>query len=283
VASIDAPTSVHHHGTGHARRGDVGSTLERLYAAGHGAWWGLWELWQLLAIAAGAVALLRGVGRHTLRPFAWGVLGAVAGGLLVGNISLLARLVARGRSGPVEIEIAGTGALLGMAAAYAWASRRRGITAARALDDLSLAIGPMWALSRVGCFFAGCDFGAPFRGAWAMRYPPGTAAFGHQALHGLIAADARVTVPVHPSQVYDALAAVLVTIVLRLPRRAYDEDGARFVRMAALFAVARLLTDFLRGDLVRGVVGLTESQWIAAAMLGALLLVRKAPAPITRP
>jgi Prolipoprotein diacylglyceryl transferase len=250
----------------------VGSWLEHLFALGHDAWWGRWELWQLAAAAIGAVVLLRASGRHTLAPYAFGLVSATALALLVGGGAAWAAWALARRGPPPEVEIAGTGALLGLALGFTWAARRRGLTPGRALDALAPAVGPVLAVARVGCFFAGCDFGAPSHAPWAMRYPTGTAAFAHQRAQGLVDLGAAWTVPVHPAQVYELAAGALLAVVGAAPSR--GPAGARFLRVVVAFAVLRACADVARGDLARGAWGLTSTQWLAVAVLGAAVAYR---------
>jgi Prolipoprotein diacylglyceryl transferase len=259
----------------------VGSWLEHLFALGHGAWWGRWELWQLAAVGTGAIVLLRTSGRHTVAPFGVGVLVAAAFAVLLGNAGAWATWAAS-RQGPApELEIAGTGALLGLAFGFALMSGRRGLPPARALDELGPAIGPILAVARVGCFFAGCDFGAPTGAWWALRYPPGTAAFAAQRAQGLVEQSAAQTLPVHPAQLYEVAAGVALALAGAIPSR--GPAGVRFVRVVVLFAALRACTDLARGDLARGSWGLTATQWLALAAFGAALAWRASRVPVTPP
>ncbi len=245
----------------------MGAWLEHLFAAGHDAWWGRWELWQLVAIVTGGVVLLRATGRHALRPFAIGLLVAVLGALAFGGGLGWASWLAARRGPPPEIELAGTGALVGLALGFVLASGRRGISPARALDELAYAVGPMLATARGGCFFAGCDYGAPSDAPWAIRYPQGTAAFAGQSARGLIAPGDAWTLPVHPVQLYELAAGVALAFVATAPTR--GPAGARMARVLVSFAVLRACTDLARGDLARGAWGVTSTQWLALAIVGA--------------
>jgi len=153
-----------------ARRGHVaGDDL----AAGHGAAWGRWEIFQLAAIAAGGALFARAHGRGRTCRFGAGVVGAAALGAIAGSAGPWLAWLSTRDGAPPEIEVAGYGALAGLALGVAIVAGRRGTAPARALDELAPAIGIMLALARLGCFFAGCDFGAPSAVPWAIRYPRG--------------------------------------------------------------------------------------------------------------
>ena len=263
----------------------MGSWLEHLFALGHGAWWGRWELWQLAAVATGGVVLLRASGRHTLGPYGVGVATAAAFALLVGGGAAWAAWALARRGPPPEIEIAGTGAFVGLAFGFTWAARRRGLSAARALDQLAPAIGPMLAVARVGCFYAGCEFGAPSHAPWAMRYPAGTAAFARERAQGLVDAGAAWSLSVHPSLIYELAAGALLAVVAAVPlsRDRVGRPGARFMHVLVVFAVPRACTDLARGDLARGSLGLTSTQWLALAAVGGAVAWHASRAAVTPP
>jgi phosphatidylglycerol---prolipoprotein diacylglyceryl transferase len=84
----------------------------------------------------------------------------------------------------------------------------------------------------------------------------------------------KVSLPVHPAQLYAAFNALLLTILLWLlmPVRRYD--GVVFATLFTLYPISRFLLEIIRSD-ERGQFGtaLTISQWISlAALAGTLLL-----------
>jgi phosphatidylglycerol---prolipoprotein diacylglyceryl transferase len=129
-------------------------------------------------------------------------------------------------------------------------------------------------LTRIGCLLAGCDFGKPWSGAWALRFPPGSPAFREQVAQGLLSEAAPASLPVHPTQAYESLAGVLllgVVLVARLRRRRPGEALAAF---AVGYAVLRYLIETVRADPQRGTVGpFSTSQFIALLTCGAGLVL----------
>lgn len=95
------------------------------------------------------------------------------------------------------------------------------------------------AISRVGCYAAGCCYGAPSDAPWAVRYPVDSWV-------------APPDVPLHPVQLYEAAALLLVAVATNLfyPRRRYD--GQVFLLYLVMYAVVRAVTEAFRGDLDRG-------------------------------
>lgn len=145
------------------------------------------------------------------------------------------------------------------------------------------------ALTRVGCLLAGCDFGKPWGGPWAVAFPPGSPAFEEQWLAGLIPRDASGSLPVHPTQVYESLlGVVLLAVALTLWRRRRFR-GQVFLVVVVGYGLARASLEMLRGDAGRGGVGpFSTSQLvgIGTAALGLVMLrslSRRAPRPPARP
>ncbi|HZT76021.1 MAG TPA: prolipoprotein diacylglyceryl transferase family protein [Vicinamibacterales bacterium] len=134
----------------------------------------------------------------------------------------------------------------------------------------SLALG--LALTRVGCFLAGCDFGTPWNGAWAVRFPAGSPAFTQQVAQGLIPSTALQSLPVHPTQLYESIAGLTLLAVVAFVRRRRAFAGQAFATFALGYAIFRSAIEVVRADLDRGGFGmLSTSQWIAAATFCAVV------------
>lgn len=254
-------------------------SAQRIWSAAHAcASFPRWELFQLVAVALGAIVVARARDGKLLRAYVAGVSVAVVGAIVLGNGGEWAAFVARGGKGAVpELEIAGFGAIAGLVVGYVAAARvgyARKKSVRLALDALAPAIGPMIAIARLGCFFAGCDFGAPTTLPWALRYPHLTPAFRAQLDGGLVhLSDAR-TLPVHPTQLYESLLGLGVfAIAILWPawRRGRAHAGERFGIVLLAYAVGRFAIDFVRGDLAHGALGLTVTQWIAIAITSGIL------------
>lgn len=247
------------------------SIVERIWWAAHAAsWFPSWTLFQIAAVIAGALFVLREGGHRLVVPYVVGVLLAMVGAVGLGGGGEWARWLSGGLVGPMpELEIAGFGALGGLVIGHVVVARARGVTVGRALDVLAPSIGVMIAVARCGCFFAGCDFGAPAEGLpWALRYPVMTPAFRVQVDAHLLASDATMTLPVHPTQLYEVvvgLCVVAAVFALRKPRRA----GDRFALAITVYAIGRFVVDTMRGDLAHGgAFGMTITQGLALVVVG---------------
>ena len=128
----------------------------------------------------------------------------------------------------------------------------------------SLCVG--LAVTRVGCFLGGCDFGGEWNGPWAVRFPAGSPAFVQQRLLGLLPAKATTSLPVHPAQLYESLAGVVLLLLVLAVRRWQRVSGQALVAFALGYSVLRYLIEIVRADSDRGTVGpWSTSQFLAIA------------------
>jgi phosphatidylglycerol:prolipoprotein diacylglycerol transferase len=150
----------------------------------------------------------------------------------------------------------------------------------RTTDLCGPAIALGQAIGRIGCFMAGDDYGRPTQLPWAVTFTdPDAARIG----------GAPLGVPLHPVQLYESILCLALFVVLvRLSRRKRF-DGEVILAYTILYAVARFLLEFFRGDADRGFVlggWLSTSQFIAL-ILGpaaiALWFVRRQSAPAHGP
>lgn len=160
--------------------------------------------------------------------------------------------------------VAGTAAGLFMA-------RRLGLPKWIVADALtpSLALGTMF--GRVGCFLNGCCYGHPTHLPWGVRFPAdsfATREFGDT--------------PVHPSQLYFAIAGFALFALTWALRKRMRTPGLLFWTFIVLFALLRIPLDMTRYYepesvlITLGNLTLTESQLtsIALALFGLLMFLR---------
>ena len=146
----------------------------------------------------------------------------------------------------------------------------------RTADLCGPAIALGQAIGRVGCFMAGDDYGGPTQLPWAVTFTdPDAARIG----------GAPLGVPLHPVQLYESIVCLVLFAVLVRLRRRKRFDGEVILAYTFLYAVARFVLEFFRGDADRGFVFgrlLSTSQFIAL-ILGpaaiALWFVRRQSAP----
>ena len=142
----------------------------------------------------------------------------------------------------------------------------------------SLCVGLM--ITRIGCFLGGCDFGQPWDGPWAVRFPAGSPAFQQQMLQGLLPGDATQSLAVHPTQLYESLAGLILLLLVLAVRRRQTGSGQAFLSAVMGYAVLRFAIEIFRADWQRGGVGsFSTSQLIAVAtFLVAAVLLSMRPA-----
>jgi phosphatidylglycerol:prolipoprotein diacylglycerol transferase len=150
-------------------------------------------------------------------------------------------------------------------------ARRLGLPMWTVADALtpSIALGTMF--GRVGCFLNGCCYGRPTHLPWGVVFPPDSFA-------GLEFGDT----PIHPSQLYFAMAGLVLFLLAWVMRKRLHVPGQLFWAFVALFALVRIPLDFTRAYeadatvLTLKTVSLTESQLTSIAMVlfSALMLLR---------
>ncbi|UCH28766.1 MAG: prolipoprotein diacylglyceryl transferase, partial [Myxococcales bacterium] len=152
----------------------------------------------------------------------------------------------------------------------------------------TLASGLM--LTRIGCYLYGCDYGRPLReGAsgflaklgtfpkWDTEaYPAfacdqtitGSPAYRHHLNEGLLPEDALSSLAVHPTQIYESLAGLVLfgISVWLLTHRKFR--GQVLVTVGGLYGLWRFFIEYLRDDPERGFLfGFSTSQLISLALV----------------
>jgi phosphatidylglycerol:prolipoprotein diacylglycerol transferase len=134
-------------------------------------------------------------------------------------------------------------------------------------------------VGRMGCFFAGCCFGRTTDVPWAVIFH---SEYAHQNV------GTPINIPIHPTQLYEAGAELLILgLLLLLERRGRPFPGRTFWGYLLLYGISRFIIEFYRGD-TRGTVGmLSTSQFVSLFIVPvsiAMLIVlarRRAPTPTT--
>jgi phosphatidylglycerol:prolipoprotein diacylglycerol transferase len=151
------------------------------------------------------------------------------------------------------------------------AARRMGLPVWVVADALTPALALGTVFGRVGCFLNGCCYGQPTSRPWGVVFPRDSFAyleFGDR--------------PVHPSQLYNALAGLLLFAVFQLLRKRMRVPGVLFWSFVAAFALVRIPLDLTRAYEVNavllrvGAVEVTESQLMSVglALFAVLMILR---------
>lgn len=126
-----------------------------------------------------------------------------------------------------------------------------------------IALGYM--VGRLGCLAAGCCYGRPAPGlAWAVTFTDPAAALN---------VGTPLNVPLHPTQLYESLAGLVILITLLVvEKRGRSFPGRTFWQFVLMYAVSRFIIEFFRGD-DRGMVSLFSTSQIISLVLAPLSIV----------
>ena len=117
---------------------------------------------------------------------------------------------------------------------------------------------------RLGCLAAGCCYGKPADVPWAITFTSPLAALNVGTPLGI---------PLHPTQIYEAGAELLIlAFLLATERRGRPFAGRTFWAYMLLYAISRFIVEIYRGDPRGQVLGISTSQFISL-VLGPLSLV----------
>jgi len=252
-----------------------------------------WTAAGLVWVLCGSRALVRRAQPH--RVCAWRTAGALtlcAAVALVGARlhfvllsaedvgGALADLVALGGDEGARLRITG-GLLAALGVLLLLAPRAAGAGLGRAavLDAVVPPAGLAIAIGRLGCFADGCCFGIPCAAFWCPRFPFASPAYWSHVALGLMPETSPASLPVHPLQVYLALAGLLALTASRRLVPPGAAPGSATLTFVAALAGSRALLEPLRepgfGLAVAYEVPLSSAV-CAGSVVGLLLLARRA-------
>lgn len=122
-------------------------------------------------------------------------------------------------------------------AAGALIARARKITLMKFADTVTPFIGIGIALMRIGCFLYGCCFGKVTNLSWGVTFPKYSPAHIYQISQDTFAA--FKVAPVHPTQIYELIAAIIGTIIALYIIGKKKPDGTAFLAFAIFFSAFR--------------------------------------------
>ena len=213
--------------------------------------------------------LTRGARRANLDPDEVTSLGmwAIVGGLVGAKLLLLFRSIGELHATAADVwsfvTSAGDfyGGFIGglvASALFFWKHPNLRFWAVADLCAPAIALGQ--AIGRIGCLMAGDDYGRPTNLPWGVTFTdPDAAAIG----------GAPLGVRLHPVQLYESLVCLVLFVVLERLARRKHRDGDVIIAYTALYAAARFVLEFFRGDADRGFVfggALSTSQFIGIVM-----------------
>ena len=153
------------------------------------------------------------------------------------------------------------GGFFGGVAAFAYYSVRKGIGFWNAADICAPYLALTQSFGRIGCLLNGCCYGksAP------ADFPFGIA---HSEFSG----------PVYPTQIFSSILLFLTFVILRYWQGRRRFMGEIFLIYCLLYPAQRFMVEFLRGDNMQVLFGLTMSQLISAVVFacGGFIFILKA-------
>jgi phosphatidylglycerol:prolipoprotein diacylglycerol transferase len=147
-----------------------------------------------------------------------------------------------------------------------WYVRRHRLDFRQLADLIAPSIALGQAMGRLGCFAAGCCYGAPSTAPWACTFT------SKDSL-------APLGVPLHPTQIYESAATFGIFIALLIMRKSKRFAGQLFWYYLLFYSVARFIIEFYRGDprgwAIPGVLSIAQAIGIPAVLLALFMLLRR--------
>ncbi|MFQ5450088.1 MAG: prolipoprotein diacylglyceryl transferase [Nitrospinaceae bacterium] len=153
------------------------------------------------------------------------------------------------------------GLILGVTVSIVY-MKKKGMPQWKVADLLAPSIAIGQAIGRWGCFFAGCCYGTKTDVPWAITFtdPKSLAPLG---------------VPLHPTQIYLSLNAIIIFSFLMWLRKRKSFDGQIIWTYGILYSIGRFIIEYFRGDdrgfAVQNVF--STSQFIGIFILGFSVLM----------
>ena len=155
------------------------------------------------------------------------------------------------------------GLLLAVAVAFWYIARHR-MPFWTTCDVFAPGIALGHVTGRLGCLAAGCCYGKPTDLPWGITFTNPLAAANVGTPLGI---------PLHPTQLYEAGAAlIIVTILLVTERRGRAFAGRTFWLYMFLYAISRYIIEMYRGDPRGTVFGVFSTSQFISIVLGPLSL-----------
>jgi phosphatidylglycerol:prolipoprotein diacylglycerol transferase len=152
------------------------------------------------------------------------------------------------------------GGLIAATLVSLWFFRKHKLKTWQMTDIMAPSIALGHAIGRLGCFSAGCCYGKPTESALGVTF---------NNPYAREIAGTPLGIALHPTQLYEAAAELAIFLFLLLLAKRKRFDGQILWTYVALYAVARFVIEFFRGD-QRGHVfdgALSTSQFIGLIML----------------
>lgn len=156
------------------------------------------------------------------------------------------------------------GGLIAAVVVALWYLRRYRMPMWTVTDVFAPGIALGHVIGRLGCLFAGCCFGRPTSVPWAITF------------HSEYAAQnvgTPLNIPLHPTQLYEAAAELLILgFLLATERKGRPFPGRTFWLYMLFYGISRFIIEIYRGD-ARGTVGMFSTSQFVSLILVPLAIV----------
>jgi len=173
------------------------------------------------------------------------------------------------------------GGLIGGFLACSWLIWRNKVDYLTAADSAAPALSIGYALGRIGCFLVGDDYGRPTDAWFGIAFPKGAPPTTAQALREFGAPvdpslPPDVILRVHPTQLYETFAALVMFGVLMWLNRRPHRRGLAWGLFLVMLGVERFLVEMVRAKDDRFLGAFTVAQLISVLLVfaGVFILSR---------
>ena len=118
-------------------------------------------------------------------------------------------------------------------------------------------------IGRIGCLLAGCCYGREYNGFGSITFYN-----SDLAPNGM---------PLFPMQIVESICNLTIFTIILLTYKRFKGTYKTIVLYCVLYSIVRFVLEFFRGDVARGIIVLSTSQWISIALfiIGIFLFVHE--------
>lgn len=141
---------------------------------------------------------------------------------------------------------------------FLWYTKKYSLPRWKVMDLGTTAVPLAHAFGRLGCLSAGCCYGRPTNGEWGIKLFTDLVEPHLQGIY------------LHPTQLYESVALLILFFVLRRMRKTKKFDGQVFFTYLISYSIIRSVIEVFRGDTIRGFVidgVLSTSQFISVIVI----------------
>ena len=114
------------------------------------------------------------------------------------------------------------------------------------LGSPTFSLPPALLIGRIGCLLFGCCFGGVCNLPWAIQFPRDSPAYYQHYHDGLIGNDQILSLPVHPTQIYESLFSFAHFGILLLIRKHQTFRGQLAMSYLMIYSAGRFIIEFFR-------------------------------------